>query len=74
MKRIDRRGFLRTGITGAAGMMALSPAMIKATESSQERNIIYRTLGKTGLKIPVISFGVMRADNANLCKLSLIHI
>jgi len=68
MKRIDRRGFLRTGITGAAGMMALSPAMIKATESSQERNIIYRTLGKTGLKIPVISFGVMRADNANLCK------
>lgn len=68
MKRIDRRGFLKTGITGAAGIMALSPAMIKANELSQETDIIYRTLGKTGLKIPVISFGVMRADNANLCK------
>lgn len=68
MKRIDRRGFLKTGITGAAGIMAISPAMIKATESSKETDIIYRTLGKTGLKIPVISFGVMRADNANLCK------
>jgi predicted aldo/keto reductase-like oxidoreductase len=68
MNRIDRRGFLRTGIAGAAGVMTLSPAMIKAAESSQENDIIYRTLGKTGLKIPVISFGVMRADNPNLCK------
>jgi predicted aldo/keto reductase-like oxidoreductase len=25
-------------------------------------------LGKTGLKVPVVSFGVMRADNPNLCK------
>ncbi|MBK7713527.1 MAG: aldo/keto reductase [Bacteroidales bacterium] len=34
----------------------------------QENDVIYRTLGKTGLKIPVISFGVMRADNPGLCK------
>jgi predicted aldo/keto reductase-like oxidoreductase len=70
MKNINRRGFLKTGITGAAGIVALSPSMVAAAPSSleQKEDIIYRTLGKTGMKIPVISFGVMRADNPNLCK------
>ena len=68
MKRIDRRGFLRTGITGAAGIVALSPSLVSAANAGQQDNIIYRTLGKTGMKVPVISFGVMRADNPNLCK------
>ncbi len=67
MKRISRRGFLKTGVTTAAGF-ALTPALVSAATSFQEREIIYRTLGKTGMKVPVISFGVMRADNANLCK------
>ena len=68
MRNINRRGFLRTGIAGAAGIMAFSPSIAAAAASQQEDNIIYRTLGKTGLKVPVISFGVMRADNPNLCK------
>ena len=68
MKNINRRGFLRTGITGAAGIVALSPSLVSAASSGQQENIIYRTLGKTGMKVPVISFGVMRSDNANLCK------
>jgi uncharacterized protein len=69
MKNIDRRGFLRTGIAGAAGMVALSPSLVSAGSAPlQQPDILYRTLGKTGLKVPVISFGVMRADNPNLCK------
>jgi predicted aldo/keto reductase-like oxidoreductase len=68
MNNINRRGFLKTGITGAAGIVALSPALIAAESSSQQNEVIYRTLGKTGMKIPVISFGVMRADNPSLCK------
>jgi len=68
MKSINRRGFLRTGIAGAAGIVALSPSLVSAATSEQEKNVVYRTLGKTGMKVPVISFGVMRADNANLCK------
>jgi predicted aldo/keto reductase-like oxidoreductase len=67
MKRISRRGFLRSGITGA-GMVAFSPAIVSAAASLQEKNIIYRTLGRTGMKVPVISFGVMRSDEQNLCK------
>jgi uncharacterized protein len=67
MARFSRRGFLRTGITGAAGIVAFSP--IASKEASQQgKNIVYRTLGKTGMKVPVISFGVMNADNPNLCK------
>ncbi|TAL62412.1 MAG: oxidoreductase [Bacteroidetes bacterium] len=68
MQRINRRGFIKTGITGAAGIVALSPALIATSSSQQDQNIIYRSLGKTGMKVPVISFGVMRADNPNLCK------
>ena len=65
MNKISRRGFLKTGIAGA-GAVAISPSLI--SNQVQERNIIYRTLGKTGIKVPVVSFGVMRSDNPNLCK------
>lgn len=67
MKRISRRGFLKTGIAGA-GMMAIPQVMTSAALPDQEQNIVYRTLGKTGLKVPVVSFGVMRSDNPGLCK------
>jgi uncharacterized protein len=68
MQNFNRRGFIKTGVTGAAGFVALSPLSGYSAASKQDEEIIYRTLGKTGLKVPVISFGVMRADNPNLCK------
>lgn len=69
IKSIDRREFLKTGIAGAAGVMTLTPSIVSASAAGRENdNIIYRTLGKTGLKVPVISFGVMNSDNPNLCK------
>ncbi len=67
-KNLNRRGFLRTSMAGAAGIMAFSPSKMAVPPEIQENDVIYRTLGKTGLKIPVISFGVMRADNPGLCK------
>ena len=68
MKYINRRGFLKTSITGAAGIVAISPSLISNAVPGKQENTICRTLGKTGMEIPVISFGVMRADNPNLCK------
>lgn len=65
---MDRRIFLRSGITGAAGIVAFSSSLATPGQGKQDGDIIYRTLGKTGMKIPVISFGVMRSDNPNLCK------
>jgi uncharacterized protein len=68
VRNINRRGFLKTGIAGVAGVMAFAPSILSAAQGTGENGVIYRTLGKTGLKIPVISFGVMRADNPGLCK------
>ena len=68
MSKTNRRHFLRTGLAGAAGVVALRPTIFPAADSKKERNIISRKLGKTGLTVPVISFGVMRADNPALCK------
>jgi predicted aldo/keto reductase-like oxidoreductase len=71
MKEITRRRFLKKGITGA-GIVAISPSILASSGTLispvEENGIIYRTLGNTGLKVPVISFGVMRSDNSNLCK------
>ncbi len=68
MSNISRRSFIRTGVAGAAGIAALSPKVVSAASSMQEQKIITRVLGNTGMVVPVISFGVMRADNPNLCK------
>jgi len=67
MSRINRRKFLLTGIAGA-GMAAVSPSLFASITPAENEDIIYRTLGRTGLKVPVISFGVMRSDNPGLCK------
>lgn len=68
MSRLNRRRFLKTGIAGAAGVVAFSPVLASAKNSLQEKKILYRTLGRTGIKVPVVGFGVMRSDNPNLCK------
>ena len=62
-----RRTFLKSGLAGAAGLVAINPSSF-AGVAEEKNNIIYRTLGKTGLKVPVVSFGVMRSDNASLVK------
>ncbi|HCI56052.1 MAG TPA: aldo/keto reductase [Bacteroidales bacterium] len=65
---INRRRFLRRGFAGAAGTVIFSGSLVADETGTQEKNIVYRTLGKTGLKVPVVSFGVMRADSPELCK------
>jgi predicted aldo/keto reductase-like oxidoreductase len=54
---------LKKGAAGVAGA-ALLPSVIKAQEEQQkteekpkERKFIYRTLGKTGIKLPIVSMG-----------------
>lgn len=67
MNKIDRRRFLKTGIA-SAGIAALSPSILASEPKTGSEDIIYRTLGRTGINVPVISFGVMRSDNPGLCK------
>jgi uncharacterized protein len=56
----SRRNFLKksaTGITGAAVLSACSRSRQPQEKSLKEGEFIYRTLGRTGLRIPVVSMG-----------------
>jgi predicted aldo/keto reductase-like oxidoreductase len=67
---LSRRGFISTSLTGlaAAGIAGFSPGAVFGQEQKKktEGEIIYRTLGKTGLKMPVVSMGVMNANNPEI--------
>jgi uncharacterized protein len=72
---MDRRKFL--GDSGkhlvTLNLMGLTSASLLAKKSnfdqtSHDTNIIFRELGKTGIKLPVVSMGVMNANNPNLVK------
>jgi predicted aldo/keto reductase-like oxidoreductase len=66
---MSRRGFLGASLTGlaSAGMISLAPRTLFAqektkTDKKKSGEIVYRTLGRTGYSVPVISMGVMVAD------------
>ncbi len=66
----NRRKFLAVSLSGAvtAGVASLSPRISAAQEASKtadnsENKIISRQLGKTGMKIPIISIGVGAASS-----------
>src|SRR4030042_990238 len=75
-KRIGRRDFVKTTLSGCGGLFLLSSEgkgeETKVVDSKgKERKFVYRTLGKTGLKLPVINMGVMNSDNPNLIRPAL---
>lgn len=68
---ISRRGFLTASISGlvSAGIVGMSPKSILAQEmkeSKSEGKIIYRKLGRTGFKLPIISMGGGAANSPAL--------
>lgn len=65
---MKRRTFFRSGLAGAAGITMLGTPAFAGRSPLTGGDIVYRTLGKTGLKVPVVSFGVMRSDNDALVK------
>jgi predicted aldo/keto reductase-like oxidoreductase len=73
MKQNSRRNFLKITASAAAAGLAfpLSAQREMPTLNPDKSKIIYRELGKTGIKLPVISLGVMRADNPNLVAAAL---
>jgi len=58
----SRRNFLKRGAAGIAGSAFLSACSRTAPQKqSKDRNLVYRTLGRTGLRLPVVSMGTMYA-------------
>ena len=73
---IGRRSFMKSTLAGFGGLFFLSAAEKRPEErlvdvKGKERKRVYRTLGKTGLKLPVINMGVMNSDNPNLIRAAL---
>ncbi len=72
----NRRHFLKTGITGLAGMAILplvrnEDTRAQSEETGKEIKIVTRKLGKTGLELPIVSMGIMNSDNPNLVRVAL---
>jgi predicted aldo/keto reductase-like oxidoreductase len=67
----SRREFLIKSITGVASI-SLLPSLIKGeARAKRKKNIIYQTLGRTELKIPVVSLGCGLVDNPQLVRAAL---
>lgn len=67
----NRRNFLLLGATASLGLAAEAMPAGKSKSKNKEKKkkkIVYRTLGKTGIEVPIVSMGVMRADNPNILK------
>jgi uncharacterized protein len=73
---MNRRNFLKIGLTGAAvtaiGSSGITDLTASALASSpQGFNPVYRTLGRTGLKITEVSFGAMLTPESEVIRASL---
>jgi len=72
---MDRRDFMKSTAAGFGGFFFLSSNEIKPEETTKkppkEKKFIYRTLGKTGIKLPAINMGVMNSSNPNLVRAAL---
>lgn len=72
---MNRRKFLgdsakQFAVLNLAGFAAAGTVINRKSPHLSEQNskFLYRTLGKTGIKLPVVSMGVMNANNPGLLK------
>ncbi len=75
-KSFDRRKFLKLSAAGAAGSILAGSGTLHAgtfpvNETKANNGIIHRTLGRTGMRIPVVNLGVMRVDNPRIVTMAL---
>jgi predicted aldo/keto reductase-like oxidoreductase len=75
MDKMDRRNFIKSSVMGASLSLLSSPLTAIARQAGpapgERGKIITRRLGKTGIELPVVSMGVMRADNPALVRAAL---
>ena len=68
----NRRDFLKAGLAGVAGMTVFSASTLKAEEKpAEKKKFVYRKLGKTGIKLPVVSIGTGDTNDSGLIRAAL---
>jgi len=70
----SRRSFLTKSVSGlaAAGFLGYAPGIAFGQDKDNltEGEIVYRTLGRTDLKVPIVSMGVMNANKPEIVQAS----
>ncbi len=75
-EQFNRRNFLKLSSTGLLGGILYKKAGFDTDKNyndpdNERQDFIYRELGNTGIKLPIVSLGAMKVDNANLIKAAL---
>ncbi len=75
-KGMNRRDFLRSGIAGLGSFIFLppekyTPVTMFLTKTEKQEKLPFRVLGNTGIRVPVISMGVMNTSNPALVRAAL---
>jgi predicted aldo/keto reductase-like oxidoreductase len=78
MSGMNRRQFLKVGMVGATSAMLGGSVLTKASSAAAAGPLafpppVYRTLGRTGLKITVVSFGAMLTPEAEVMEIAFDH-
>lgn len=72
MHSVHRRDFLRSSFFGASGAIVGFPHItLQDSNKPMQKKLLTRKLGKTGIILPIVSMGVMRADNPGLVRAAL---
>ena len=67
--KIRRRDFVKALAKGVPGVLLLNTLPTSALAAApEEKDIIYRTLGRTGIRLPLISAGIIPSDNLRFCR------
>lgn len=73
MQKLNRRTFIKGSVLGASSAILATPALSNLSRQLEhsgkpKETFIRRPLGKTGIELPVVNMGVMRADNPALVR------
>lgn len=76
MQGYNRRQFLKSSLLGTSGAILTAGSLSQAgcasaQASTTEKKPLTRKLGKTGIELPIVSFGVMKADNPALVRAAI---
>lgn len=74
-KKMNRREFLKVGVAGTASALIAKDALAETMQQLASAPFsfpkpVYRTLGRTGLKVTVVSFGAMLTPEAEVMRVA----
>ncbi len=72
-KGFNRREFLKAGIAGTSALIGMNVEAIAASGPFVFPQPVYRTLGRTGLKVTSVSFGAMLTPESEVIRYALDH-